>query len=203
MLEVKVKKEDLQAKIQEELSKLESEWGGVLYEDTESVVVEDIERCRIINNECFRNTYGDSNDLEYEEFRCDNVSKKIHLKALLSAIKRKDKLINLSGMFNLVSDNSVGIDEGTYHFLYNEFGCEKPVYKPFKETKIYELLSKQVQERVIPDHNPIPNPPPPPPPVSIGIASIKDLAVSKQERQHLVWFLGTIIIALVLLLIYK
>ena len=226
MFKSEVSKETLQSKVEEEISKLETEWGEDLYKTTQGDakrLIEALEFSQKIQARRVFNRWIDNDaNIEAEEEIYNTKEEILSHSCTSSAIERKDKLLSILGIVGLTNSDSLPIDEDTYKFIYLTDFPKKHTQQPFKETERYRELLKEVSkkkgvcgdteesfnkkhlqgvEQVAKEIQPCEKPKyvPPPPIVHTG----NNLETSKQERQYLVWFLGTVIIALVLLLIYK
>lgn len=150
MFQTKVSKDVLLSKIKEEISRLEDEWDEDLYKENQTKINRTIDSIRFAqsifnspSNLCW------SIDLELEETVYKNINDEVYEKSKLRAVKRKDRLLNISGIINLTEENYVDIDEDTYSFIFKEFDCKKFTYPPFKETERYsELLRRKEAQRV-------------------------------------------------------
>ncbi len=197
MLEVKVNKEDLQVKIQEELSKLESEWGDLLYKYSEGDLVEQVRNSVEVYDIWFREIYCKVKelDLEVEEYRYLNKNTTHFREASLVAIRRKDKLLNLLSMFKINYEDIVTINESTYNFIYTESVPQKPTYQPFEESEAHERLlqrQEEITKRNVETN--ILNKPTP---------TREYQQPTSQEALWLLWLIGSIVSGIILIFAFK
>lgn len=146
MFQTKVSKGVLLQKIKEEISKLEVEWGEDLYKENQSKVGRNIDSISFAQNLFTSVGFYHIVDLKLEETFYNSMNDKVYEKSKLRAIKRKDRLLNISGIINLTEGISIDIDEDTYSFIFKDFDCKKFTYPPFEESDRYNELLRREEE---------------------------------------------------------